>query len=82
MRFSQYRGPIEYAGSEGCHLLINDGAKLVHNIDDILTEIQIVYPTNLPKAVIQPVALESSLQDVLDLIDFTQLSMQKICLDY
>ncbi len=73
-------GPIEYAGSEGCHLLINDGAKLVQSIDDILVEIQMPCTKIFPETLVETIDLASPLSNVLDVIDFTQISLHQIAL--
>lgn len=40
-------GPIDDLLSEGCHKLLKDGAKLVHSVDDILTEFNFEFTSNL-----------------------------------
>lgn len=55
-------GSIFAAGSEGTHRLIQYGAKLVHDVDDILTEL------NLPKARIVSESPDSPLREVLELL--------------
>jgi DNA processing protein len=36
-------GPVTSDRSEGCHRLIQDGAKLVHRLEDILEELPVPY---------------------------------------
>jgi DNA processing protein len=55
-------GPIFSPGSEGTHRLIQYGAKLVHETNDILDEL----PGKLRVPTIAPVALDSPLREVLD----------------
>jgi DNA processing protein len=54
-------GSIFSVGSEGTHRLIQYGAKLVHDVDDILQEL----PGNLTRTPAQPVEPPSELQEVL-----------------
>ena len=42
-------GPVSSARSTGCNRLIQQGAKLVQNIDDILEELPPIYLTALPE---------------------------------
>jgi DNA processing protein len=42
-------GPVSSRKSEGCHKLIQQGAKLVQNIEDILEEVSPMYLTALPQ---------------------------------
>jgi DNA processing protein len=41
-------GPVSSRKSEGCHRLIQQGAKLIQNIEDILEEVPPMYLTALP----------------------------------
>jgi len=42
-------GPVSSLKSEGCHRLIQQGAKLVHHSDDILEELSPMYRSALPR---------------------------------
>lgn len=55
-------GSIFSPGTEGTHRLIQYGAKLVHDVDDILEEL----PGGLLARKDQPASLESPLREVLD----------------
>lgn len=41
-------GPVASEQSQGCHKLIQDGAKLVQNVDDVLEELSPMYRQALP----------------------------------
>jgi DNA processing protein len=43
-------GPVSSRKSEGCHSLIQQGAKLIQNIEDILEEVPPMYLSALPAA--------------------------------
>ncbi|MBI2870097.1 MAG: DNA-protecting protein DprA [Candidatus Omnitrophica bacterium] len=49
-------GPVTSERSEGVHRLIQDGAKLVHNVDDILEEIPQLSDLRLPERKVSPEA--------------------------
>jgi DNA processing protein len=55
-------GPIFSAGSEGTHRLIQYGAKLVHDVNDVLDEL----PAHARVALTKPQLPESPLRDVLE----------------
>jgi DNA processing protein len=67
-------GPVSSAKSTGCNRLIQQGAKLVQNIEDILEELPPLYriPANDPAGATSPPDLRDLTQDeraVLDLLD-------------
>ncbi len=67
-------GPIDSARSSGCNLLIQQGAKLVQNFDDILEELSPMY-RGAVKSGLEPASDDSARgllpdeQALLDLLD-------------
>ncbi len=51
-------GPVSSARSEGCHRLIQQGAKLVHHTDDILEELSPMYRSAVPETTPGPERVE------------------------
>jgi DNA processing protein len=70
-------GPVSSRKSEGCHKLIQQGAKLIQNIEDILEEVPPMYLTALPderppgsgEAASDPAGLTADEIHVLGLLD-------------
>ena len=69
-------GPIDYPGSVGCHRLISEGAKLVQNVDDIVSEFNAAHVFAQTK--VGNVRLEPALQGLLELIDFGSMSLGEL----
>ncbi|BDI32620.1 hypothetical protein CCAX7_46710 [Capsulimonas corticalis] len=67
-------GPIDTGRNAGCHKLIQDGAKLVQNVDDILEELGVLTlrspdgPTNLLSSAPIPTNLPPEQRRVLELL--------------
>lgn len=55
-------GNITSRNSRGCHQLIQDGAKLVHTVDDILVELNVARRQQQTRQVIQTLAPETALE--------------------
>jgi len=69
-------GPIDYCGSIGCHYLISEGAKLVQSVEDIICEFDISHvSTNQQRS---GAVLEPALQGVLELIDYSAMSLLEL----
>jgi len=69
-------GPIDYPGSVGCHRLISEGAKLVQNVDDIVSEFVAAHAFIETQA--ESIPLEPALQGLLELIDFGSMSLVEL----
>ena len=81
-------GPIDGPSSAGCHRLIQDGAKLVHTVDDILDELpSLVQHSRLPSSTVvletgatqvAAASLDDSLAAVYAAIEKTPTSIDQV----
>lgn len=71
-------GPIDRPSSQGSNRLIQQGAKLVMNVDDILEDLQTLFPKAPALTPSKPPGLEGDLLKVYDAIGSQETSIDEI----
>ena len=71
-------GPIDRPSSQGSNRLIQQGAKLVMNVDDILEDLQTLFPKPPALTPSKPPGLEGDLLKVYDAIGSQETSIDEI----